>query len=176
MVKPCIFLDRDGVITKEKSYVRSVNELEIFDYSRECIEKIHEKGYLAIVITNQSGVARGYFTEDDLKAMNEHLKKELSLDAVFYCPHYENGIIPRYSVPCACRKPQVGMLQKACKSYKIDMLGSWMIGDRDSDILTGKNAGLRTILLESGYGSASLGPDIKPDHIFNDLRDIFAVI
>ncbi len=104
--RPAIFLDRDGVITKEKSYIRSLDELEVFDYSEECIRLIHEKGYLAIVISNQSGIARGYFTENDLATMNEYLKKTLSLDAVFYCPHYEGGgKIPEYSIKCTCRKP-----------------------------------------------------------------------
>ncbi len=170
-MKPAVFLDRDGVITREKSYIRSAEELEIFDYSKECINIIHEKGYLAIVVTNQSGIARGFFSEEELIKMNHLLTDRIGVDAIYYCPHYPDGIIPQYAIPCDCRKPGIGMLKKACKSFKIDMLNSWMVGDRESDIQMGINAGLKTVLLESGYGSESLGSDTKPDYILTDLRE-----
>ncbi len=175
-LKPAVFLDRDGVITKEKSYVSSLGELEIFDYSKECVDIIHQKGYLAIVVTNQSGIARGLFSEDSLKEMNEYLIKQLGIEAVYYCPHYPEGKISKYSIKCECRKPGIGMLKKACESYKIDMLNSWMVGDRDSDIRMGINAGIKTVLLESGYGSKSLDSGTKPDYILKDLREFVSII
>lgn len=90
--KPVVFLDRDGVLSVEKSYVCSVDELEIFPYAKECVRTIHEKGYLAIVVTNQSGVARGYFTEEQLQEMNRYLMRETGVDAVYYCPHHEKAL------------------------------------------------------------------------------------
>lgn len=168
--KPAVFLDRDGVLTKEKSYVCSVDELEIFPYAAECVRKIHEKGYYAIVITNQSGVARGLFTETDLEKMNLCLKKETDIDAVYYCPHHPESRIPQYRQECSCRKPNIGMIERACRDYAIDMSHSYMIGDRAGDILAGQRAGLATILLESGYGTEHLEADVRPDYILSDLR------
>lgn len=118
--KPVIFLDRDGVLTKEKSYVCKVDDLEIFEYSRECVRKIKEKGYYAIVITNQSGVARGYFTEDELIEMNTKLQEETGVDAIYYCPHHEQGKVPQFTMKCNCRKPDIGMIKQACEDYSID--------------------------------------------------------
>ena len=149
--KPAVFLDRDGVLTKEKSYVLSVKELEIFPYTAECIRQIHKKGYYAVVITNQSGIARGLFTEDELAEMNDRLIKETGVDAVYYCPHHPEGKVKEYRKKCSCRKPETGLLKAAARDLDIDMSESWMVGDRAGDILAGKKAGVKTILLESGY-------------------------
>ena len=174
--KPAVFLDRDGVLTEEKSYVTSVEDLTIFPYARECVRKIHEKGYYAIVITNQSGVARGLFTEQQLLEMNQYLIEETGVDAVYYCPHHPDGKIELYRKRCSCRKPGTGLFRRACKDFKIDMEHSCMTGDRAGDILAGKYAGLRTILLESGYGTTRLEFQIKPDYIVQDLRNIIAIL
>lgn len=169
--KAAIFLDRDGVLTKEKGYVTKVEELEIFAYARECIQKIKKKGYLIIVVTNQSGVARGFFTEKELKKINAHLIKETGAGALYYCPHHEKGIIPAYTKKCNCRKPGIGMIETACRDYDIDLKRSYMIGDRAGDILTGQKAGVKTVLLESGYGTAGLEELVTPDYILKDLRE-----
>ena len=166
-----VFLDRDGVITEERSYVKNADEMRIYPYSKNCIEKIHEAGFLAIVITNQSGIARGYFTEDDLRLMNDRLRQETGVDDIFYCPHYSNGIIEKYSIDCDCRKPKVGMIEKACSKYAIELKNSYLIGDRESDINAGKNAGIKTILVRTGYGRHDEMKDIYPDYICDDLRD-----
>ena len=91
--RPAVFLDRDGVLTKEKSYVISKEEMELFPYAAECVAQLHQKGYYAIVITNQSGVARGLFTEEDLHAMNDYLIDKTGVDAVYYCPHHPKGSV-----------------------------------------------------------------------------------
>ena len=174
--QPAVFLDRDGVLTKEKGYVGSLQDLTIFPYATGCVRKIHEKGYYAIVVTNQSGVARGLFTEAQLKEMNEYLVKEIGVDAVFYCPHHPSGTVIQYAKACHCRKPFTGMIEAACQRFSIELTGSWMVGDRASDIMTGKNAGLRTVLLESGYGTARLEYDITPDYRLDDLRDFIEII
>lgn len=171
-----VFLDRDGVLTVEKGYVCTPYDLEIFKYSRECVDIIHQRGYLAIVVTNQSGIARGLFNEEILKTMNDALITETGVDAVYYCPHYPQGRIERYSVPCNCRKPQIGMVVQAFGDYGIISEGSFMVGDRASDIVLGQNAGLKTVLLESGYGTGRLEVPVKPDYVFEDLRDFVDIL
>ncbi len=174
--KPAVFLDRDGVLAKEKSYVLSVNELEIFPYTAECIRQIHKKGYYAVVITNQSGIARGLFTEAELAEMNDRLMKETGVDAVYYCPHHPEGKVKEYRKKCSCRKPEMGLLKAAAKDLDIDMSKSWMVGDRAGDILAGEKAGVKTILLESGYGLRGLEKEVTPDYTLNDLRDVMEVL
>ncbi len=174
--KPAVFLDRDGVLTEEKSYVSSVDDLNIFPYAADCIRQIHEKGYYAIVVTNQSGVARGLFTEEQLWEMNDYLKQQTGADAVYYCPHHPEGKIERYRKKCRCRKPGTGMFENACRDFAIDMKGSYMAGDRAGDIMAGQNAGFRTVLLESGYGTAGLEGHVEPDYILEDLRDFVEIL
>lgn len=174
--RPAVFLDRDGVLTREKSYVISVKELEIFSYTAECIRQIHQKGYYAIVITNQSGVARGLFTEEDLTEMNDYLLTETGVDAIYYCPHHPSGKIEKYKRKCDCRKPGTGLLEAAARDFAIDMSMSWLVGDRAGDILAGKRAGIRTILLESGYGMAGLEEEAEPDYVLDDLRAVVKII
>lgn len=167
--KPAIFLDRDGVLTKEKSYICTVEELEIFPYAAGCIQRIKDKGYYAIVITNQSGIARGLFSEEELWKMNRYLQRETGVDAVYYCPHHPEGSIDQYKKICKCRKPETGLIEKACHDFNIDMDHSYMIGDRSSDIIAGQRAGIKTVLLESGFGTKSLEIPISSDYIFDDL-------
>lgn len=168
---PAVFLDRDGVLTVERGHICPVDEVEIFPYAADCIAQIHKKGYLAIVITNQSGVARGLFTEKELLEFHEQLRKKTSVDAVYYCPHYVKGSVKKYAVECECRKPNTGLIKRACLDFKIDGMRSFMVGDRASDIITGKNAGLQTVLLESGYGSRTMEENVKADFVFQDLRE-----
>lgn len=174
--RPAVFLDRDGVLAKEKGYVASKEELELFPYAAECVTRIHQKGYYAIVITNQSGVARGFFTEETLHEMNDYLKNKTGVDAVYYCPHHPKGMVKRYQCVCHCRKPETGMIDMACSQFDIDMSKSYMVGDRAGDIKTGQSVGIRTILLESGYGTLRLEERVTPDFVRNDLRDIIEII
>lgn len=170
--KPAVFLDRDGVLTKEKSYICTIREMEIFPYASESIQQIKNKGYYTIIVTNQSGIARGLFTEDDLQKMHLYLQQKTGIDAVYYCPHHPEGKIRKYRKICHCRKPETGMIEQACSDYSIDMDKSFMVGDRAGDIITGQRMGLKTILLESGYGLERLEADVKPDYILKDLRAV----
>lgn len=174
--KPAVFLDRDGVLTEEKSYICSLEELSLFSYAEECVKYIHERGYHAIVLTNQSGVARGLFTEETLREMNEYLKREIHVDAVYYCPHHPQGTVSLYKIKCNCRKPGIGLFEQACRDFNIDMKKSYMVGDRAADILAGKKAGIRTVLLESGYGTARLEEDVTPDYVLEDLKDMLRLL
>ena len=170
--RPAVFLDRDGVLTKEKSYIVSEEEMIIFSYAQECVRQFHEMGYYVIVVTNQSGVARGLFTEKRLQDMNRLLMERTGVDAVYYCPHHPKGKVERYRKICRCRKPGTGMLETACEEFEIDLKQSYLVGDRTSDILAGKNGGVRTILVESGYGSKELEDYVLPDFIVSDLRAV----
>ena len=174
--KPVLFLDRDGVLTEEIGYITSVENLHIFPYAVECIRQIHKKGYYAIVVTNQSGIARGLFTEEILKNMNTFLRKMTGVDAIYYCPHHPDGDVDKYREICKCRKPEIGLLEQACNDFGIDMTRSYMVGDRASDILTGQRAGIKTILLESGYGSVRLEQNVTPDYVFADLCDVIDIL
>lgn len=168
-LKPAVFLDRDGVLTEEKSYITVMEDFKIFPYAEDCIKRIHNKGYYAIVITNQSGIARGLLTEKVLQEMNRYLILQTGVDAVYYCPHHPDA-------GCNCRKPQKGMFDMACRDFVIDMEHSYMVGDRAGDIIAGQNIGVRTILLESGYGTARLEKNVKPDFIFEDLTDVIKIL
>ncbi len=170
--KPAVFLDRDGVINEECGYIGNIRELRIFPYVEECIKEFHHLGYLAIIISNQSGVARGYFTEEDLLEIHHKVKAETEVDAIYYCPYLEGGSIAEYNKKSEDRKPGIGMIRTACKDYAIDMKNSIMVGDRATDIMTGRNAGLISILLKSGYKTDGTDEDVSPDYIMNDLRDV----
>ncbi len=169
-MRPAVFLDRDGVLTVEESYVCLAEQLKIFPYAKECIEEIHRWGYYAIVITNQSGIARGLFPEEELQKMNQMLMQQTSVDAVYYCPHHPEGKVKKYAVTCNCRKPQTGLLKKACQDFQIDLTHSFMVGDRAGDILAGIEMGIKTVLLESGYGSQRLEQNVQPHYRLEDLK------
>ena len=174
--KPAVFLDRDGVLTEESSYISSLEELHIFPYVAKCVRQIHEKGYYAIVITNQSGVARGLFSEKQLVEMNNYLMQRTGVDAVYYCPHHPEGKVTKYRQNCLCRKPGTGMFESACREWDIDLAHSYMVGDRAGDVMAGQNAGVKTVLVESGYGSERLESDVTPDYLFEDLRDVVGIL
>lgn len=170
--KPAVFLDRDGVLTEEMGYVTDKNNLKIFTYTPSCIKELKKSGYYAICISNQSAVGRGMMQMTDLYAINHFLKEQTYLDAVYCCPHYWKDNKPI----CNCRKPQNGLFIQAMQDFNIDLSNSYMVGDRASDILAGQNIHVKTILLESGYGSQRLEADVKPDYIMNDLRNVVQIL
>lgn len=174
--KPAVFLDRDGVLTEECGYVTSVDRLCVFPFAEMCVRQIHEKGYYAIVITNQSGVARGLFSEEELLRMNACLMQRTGVDAVFYCPHHPEGTVEKYRKSCRCRKPGIGMFQEACRKFDIDLTNSYMVGDRAGDVIAGRNAKVKTILVQSGYGTDRLEERIVPDFVCQDLRDVVEML
>lgn len=115
-----VFLDRDGVLCEDTDYITSFEKLHIYPFAKKAVEQIHKKGYLAIVVTNQSGVARGYLAEEMLQKLNAYLQKETGVDAIYYCPHLppEQEEIPPYRIHCTCRKPNAWMLQQAAAGTK----------------------------------------------------------
>ena len=151
------FLDRDGVINKEVNYLYKVED---FEYTENCIEglkKIKALGYEIIIVTNQAGIARGYYTEDDYQKLTDWYVADLKnqgidiLD-VFHCPHHPEGNIPEYSIVCDCRKPKSGMFEQALAQYNIDIDSSFMVGDKNSDLGAAKSAGIQQLyLVETGH-------------------------
>lgn len=153
MAKKAFFLDRDGVVIRQISYLHDPELVELEKNVPEAIRKIHEKGMLAVVLTNQSGVARGMFTEKDVDLCHEKLQTLLEaygekIDAFYTCCHH-----PDYTGECSCRKPAPGLFLSAASDLDIDISSSFMVGDKFSDLESGRNAGVKqSILLETGYG------------------------
>jgi D-glycero-D-manno-heptose 1,7-bisphosphate phosphatase len=157
MKRPAVFIDRDGTISEEVGYVNHPSRFRVFPYSSEAIKILNDAGWLAIVITNQAGVARGYFSEDVIHKIHDQLTRDLQtesakLDAIYYCAHHPSLGEPPYRLDCDCRKPKPGLIQQAAKDFDIDLAASWMAGDRYSDVELARNAGLRSAFVLSGYG------------------------
>jgi D-glycero-D-manno-heptose 1,7-bisphosphate phosphatase len=150
-------MDRDGTISEEVGYVNHPSRYRVFPYAAEAVRLLNKSGWLAILVTNQAGVARGYFTEDLIAAVHDVLKLELKqqhaqLDAIYYCAHHPTvGEFP-YRFDCDCRKPKPGLIQRAAADFDIDLSQSWMVGDRYSDIELARNAQVRAAFVLSGYG------------------------
>lgn len=179
-----VFLDRDGTIIAGVPYLSRLDQIKLNQNAAEGIRKFKEKGYLVIVITNQSGVARGYFDEDRVLEVNEEMKRILQLegadiDDIYYCPHMPEELITDGVEPCGCRKPKPQMLLDAAKKYNIDLNRSLMVGDAPGDILAGKNAGCKTALIYKGEDYYDYNRDadtIKPDYVVNDLLEVAALL
>lgn len=155
MKRPAVFIDRDGTISEEVGYVNHPSRFRLFSYASEAIRILNNNGWLAILITNQAGVARGYFSEDVIIKVHEQLKDDLEnaqLDAIYYCAHHPSVGEPPYRYDCDCRKPKTGLIDRAGKDFEIDRGASWMIGDRYGDVELARNAGLHSAFVLSGYG------------------------
>jgi len=155
MKRPAVFIDRDGTISEEVGYVNHPSRFRVFPYSAEAIRILNDNGWLAILITNQAGVARGYFPEEMIASVHDRLKSDLEnaqLDAIYYCAHHPSVGEPPYRFDCDCRKPKTGLIDYAAKDFEIDLETSWMVGDRYSDVELARNAGLHSAFVLSGYG------------------------
>lgn len=156
-----VFLDRDGTLNEERDFIRTPDELALIPGAGKAVARLNNRGIPVCVISNQSGIARGYFTESDLVLIHERLRAELSrdgatIDRIYYCPHHPvNGIDP-YGRECDCRKPAPGMLKRAETELDIDPGRSFVVGDRLVDVQTGMAVGATTILVLTGYGRTSL--------------------
>lgn len=151
MVK-AVFLDRDGVIIEDTGYVAGKDRVRFLPGSADAIRRLNENGFKVIVVSNQAGVARGYFDEAAVKETNEYIRDALArqgacIDAFYYCPHHVDGIIEAYRRDCYHRKPNPGMIEKAGRDFGIDLTESFLVGDRGCDIEAGRRAGCRTVLL-----------------------------
>lgn len=179
-MKKCIFLDRDGTINVYKGLLSKAEDLELEKYVAEAIRLINESEYLCIVVTNQPVVARNLCTLEEIHMINDKLKHLLAeqdayIDDIYLCPHHPDKGYPeenpKYKIVCDCRKPNIGMIEQAKRKYDIDLDNSYIIGDTTIDIQTGKNAGLKTILLKTGLGGRDGRYDVKPDYIAANLLE-----
>jgi D-glycero-D-manno-heptose 1,7-bisphosphate phosphatase len=173
-----VFLDRDGTINIEKSYLHRPEEFEFVPGAPEAIRLLKEAGFLVVVVTNQSGVARGYYDEEAVHRLHRFMDGELakigaSVDAYYLCPHHPLHGVAGYRVECACRKPLPGMLLAAAEALGIDLTRSYIVGDKMADVAAGLAAGCRPLLVLTGYGAdeAGLLPPGVPVHV-----DILAAV
>lgn len=160
LVRRAVFLDRDGVIIKDMDYLSRPEDLRLLPGAARALRALRRAGYKTIVVSNQSGVARGYFTEAALRRVHAALRRRLGTarpDAIYYCPHGPDD-------GCACRKPGIAMLRAAARRFKLDLTASWMVGDKRSDVLAGRRAGCRTILVRTGKAEKAVA-----DHECRDL-------
>ena len=162
-----IFIDRDGTLIEEVNFLHRVEDLRYFSFTDEAIQLLKSNGFLVIVVTNQSGIGRGIYTENDMHAVHEQIQTDLTekLDAFYFCPHLPDE-------GCKCRKPNLGMIEQAMKDFAIDLENSWMIGDKILDAETGFNAAIKTALVLTGYGSKDVEKlTRKPDLIAENLLE-----
>jgi len=177
-IKETIFVDRDGCLNHEIGLISDPLLLKLIDKSGAAIRLLNENSLPAICLTNQPGIARGDISVNNLNDIHNRLDYLLGLegaflDDIFYCPHHPDrgfdGEVPFLKIKCDCRKPEIGLIHAAAKKYQIDFKTSWMIGDMSSDITAGNNAGLKSILLNTGHGGRDLKYNVKPDYVFCDL-------
>lgn len=150
-----VFIDRDGTLIKDVPYNANPALIEFLPGAVEALIALKKNNFWVILISNQPGIASGFFTMDELKEMNKALRQillyyDVALDGVYYCPHHPEGKIEKYSIECDCRKPKPGLILKAAAEHNIDLSNSWMIGDILNDVEAGNLAGCKTILLDNG--------------------------
>src|SRR4051794_11719416 len=175
MRRRAVFLDKDGTLIEDIPYNVDPARIRLLPGTAEGLRAMHRAGFLLIVVSNQSGVARGYFPEAALVAVENRLHALFAeigvpLAGFYYCPHHPDGAVPEYAISCLCRKPWHGLLVRASREHEIDRDASWLIGDILDDIEAGHRAGCRAILIDNGGETLwELGPDRTPDHVAPDL-------
>jgi len=153
--RPGIFFDRDGVLNLDLGHVGSVERFIWIPGARQAVKLANDSGYTTFVVTNQSGVARGLFTEADVRAIHEHMDLELGeigarIDSYAYCPHYVEGVLAEYAIQCNCRKPRPGMITELIKRWSVDPTSSILIGDKATDLAAARAAGIDAVLFPGG--------------------------
>ena len=181
MTNRAIFLDRDGTLNEEDGYISSPERFRLYSFAAEAVRLINQSDWKAIVLTNQSGVARGYFTETTLIEIHERMEESLRLqgariDAIYYCAHHPDYGSPPYRLDCDCRKPRPGLVVKAARDLNLDLSRSYVIGDRYRDVEAGHAAGARGVMVLTGLGREEYENDQlywprHPDHVAEDLLE-----
>ncbi|KGT94788.1 D,D-heptose 1,7-bisphosphate phosphatase [Erwinia typographi] len=178
---PAIFLDRDGTINVDHGYIHEIDNFQFIEGAIEAMHELKKMGFALVMVTNQSGIARGIFSEDDFMQLTEWMDwsladRDVDLDGIYFCPHHPEAVTEEYRQQCDCRKPQPGMLLSAQKELNIDMAASYMVGDKIDDMLAGKAAGVgRTVLVRSGKPVTAEGENAA-DWVINSLADLPARI
>jgi len=179
---PAIFLDRDGTLNEEMGYINHIDRFRIFPFVAESIKIFRENGFKTIVVTNQSGVAREYFTEELLGEVHRKLVDYLAengtkLDGIYYCPHHPSEGVGKYKKECNCRKPKTGLIEMAASEHDIDLKKSYMIGDRFKDMKFAKNLNIQSGFVLTGYGQGEYDHQrntwsFMPDFIAKNLKEM----
>ena len=174
IMRPAVFLDRDGTLAEEVGYLNHASRFRMFPFAAAAVRRLNEAGLPVVVVTNQSGVRRGYFPESLVQTVNKLMTQQLAaagarIDAIYYCPHTSADA-------CSCRKPKTGMLERAARDHSIDLQGSFVVGDRYGDVELARNAQARSILVRTGYGEGELAWHsakwtTQPDFVAQDLSD-----
>lgn len=174
MSRKAAFIDRDGVLNEERAFVHRIEDFAFVPGAIEALQTLQAAGYALVVITNQSGIARGLYSEAEYLALTAHMRELLTgagvrLDAVEYCPHLADAVLERYRVDCDCRKPKPGMLLKAIRTLDLEPQASFIVGDRLSDVEAGRAAGIgRCFLVRTGYGFPEAVAS-RADGVYDDL-------
>ncbi len=181
MKLPAVFIDRDGTINKEAGYMNHPDSFEIYPFVHQAIRLLNIHNILVIVVTNQAGIARGYFPESIMHSLHKKMQYELEkqgakIDALYYCPHHPSSKNPKLAIDCNCRKPKTGMYEQALNDLPIDTEKTYMVGDKFSDIQFGNNFGAKTIMVKTGYGKGEMElkyhkQSVLPDTVKNNLLD-----
>jgi D-glycero-D-manno-heptose 1,7-bisphosphate phosphatase len=176
-MKPAVFLDRDGTIIEEVGYLNRLDRLKLFPWSIDAIRVLGDAGLAVVVVTNQAGVAHGYYDEAFVRQthlyIDEHVRSgRARVDGYYYCPHHPRASVDAYRQSCECRKPGTGMIRQAAAQLGLDVARSYVVGDRWGDVEMGRAAGAKAVLLNTGYAS---GKDLRPgggaaaDHVADNL-------
>ncbi len=183
-----VFLDRDGTINQDRGYVYRIADFHFYPRAVDAICSLNRAGWKVIVVTNQAGIAHGYFSEEDVRELHRFLHQEVAagggrLDGIYYCPHHPGGKVSKYAVSCGCRKPAPGMLLQAAAEHGLDLAKCWMVGDKfDVDIGLARNAGTRGALVRTGYGEGAdalmqqsvFQPDLVAENLWEAVKAILA--
>ena len=159
-MKPAVFLDRDGTLIEERGYLDRLDLIAPFPWASSALRRLRDAGYALVLVTNQAGVARGYFDEAFVQEAHRHLAAMLAadgavLDGYYYCPHHPDGTVAGYRRTCRCRKPGPGMVEQAAADLGLDVARSFVVGDKWLDVELAANAGARGILVRTGYGAGT---------------------
>ena len=186
MSRPAIFMDRDGTLSHEIGYVNHASRFQLFPWAVDAVRLVNRAGWAAVLVTNQAGVARGYFPESVIHEVHARVQAALGagdarLDGLYVCMHHPSAGEPPYRQDCECRKPRPGMLLRAQRELDLDLARSWVVGDRHGDLQVAWNAGARGALVKSGYGLGEWvhhaprwprQPDLVAEHLLEAVERI----
>jgi D-glycero-D-manno-heptose 1,7-bisphosphate phosphatase len=181
MSRRALFLDRDGTLVEPRHYPSRPEQLVLCAGVGPRLRALQTAGFALVVITNQSGLARGYFTEAELLRMHTHLRAQLAthgvtLDGIYHCPHHIDGSVPELAIECSCRKPQPGMLQRAAVDLDLDLPRSWLVGDILDDVEAGNRAGCRAILVDIGTETTPTTRARQPAYVARDTAHALSIV
>jgi D-glycero-D-manno-heptose 1,7-bisphosphate phosphatase len=180
-LRPVVFLDRDGTLNEEVGYIRELSDLRLIKGAAHAVRRLNEASVAAVLTTNQTGAARGYYPEDHILKLNERLVELLSkegarLDALYYCPHLAGAPVEKYALDCHCRKPEPGMVEQAFAEHsELDKRRAYVVGDKSTDVELAANCHAKGVLVTTGYGEDVLAGKyqwpVKPDYVAADIGE-----